>query len=541
MADKIAFIICEHYAKEAQNALAAEGIENAVTAVFPARCGRPPLTIEELTAIIAPLGVVKHVEVFGASCLSGLADITINGYSIHLHKLEQCFNLIADQTLIDNCLKNGAYLTTPGWLAIWPDNIKKMGLDQETAREMFAETTTSIVLLDTGLDEKSTEHLQAFAAYVDRPYKIFYTGISVLRLLLARTILTWQMDVQKKKSVAEIKNLQKQSAMHAMAIDLLSNLARIVDEEHAIEAMMDVYTMLFAPQRVCYLSYHDGLPDKLLIKPPISDAHEIETIKNNLEGFYQESSYTESGKGFILRIVRRGEVRGVIAVEEIALPEYIDQYLNLALGIVNICELPVENARKYQKLIVTEEMLRKANEDLFKLATTDSLTGIANRRAYDEYIEIEWKRMLRDHSSLSLIMCDIDFFKNYNDLHGHKGGDICLHTVAQIIRQVTSRPGDFAARYGGEEFVVVLPNTSIEGTLHIAEEIRKAVVQYGIPHKASEIAPFVTLSLGVAEIKSQNVNDMSHADLFRTADAALYEAKQQGRNRVIYKKNVVQL
>jgi hypothetical protein len=175
----------------------------------------------------------------------------------------------------------------------------------------------------------------------------------------------------------------------AMALDLLADLARIVDESKAVEAMLDVYTMLFAPQRLCFLSFQDGLPDRLWIRPPLFDNYEMETIKKKLAGFHQESGYTESGKGFLLRIVRRGEVRGVIAVEGIAFPEYLHQYLNLALGIVNICELPIENARKYQKIIQTEEMLRKANDDLFQLATTDALTGTANRRAYDEYIEAD--------------------------------------------------------------------------------------------------------------------------------------------------------
>ncbi len=539
MPGKIAFVLCENFAKEAHSALAAEGLEHVVVATFPARCGRPPLTSDELATILAPKGDVEHVDVFGSCCLSGFADISACGCALQMHRLDSCFEFIADPALINQYLKRGAYLTTPGWLSGWPDSVKKLGLNQETAREMFAETTTGIVLLNSGVDEQSTTRLQLFADFVDRPFEILYTGLSVLRLLFARSALTWQLAVLKKKSIAEISVHQKQSATHAMAIDLLANLARIVDEEQAIEAMLDVYFMLFAPQRVCYLSFQDGLPDNLFTRPPQTDAHETETIKNILLGFHQDSGYTESGRGFFLRIILRGEVRGVIAVEEIAFPEYLDQYLNLALGIVNICELPIENARKYQKLIQAEEMLRKANDDLFHLATTDSLTGIANRRAYDEYIEIEWKRMLRNHSSLSLIICDIDFFKHYNDLYGHKQGDLCLHTVAQIIRKQAVRPGDFVGRYGGEEFVAVLPDTTIESAFHIAEKIRMAVAHYGIPHMRS-VAPHVTLSLGVSQAMLPKAKDLSPAMLFNMADAAMYEAKQQGRNRTVIQKRYPQ-
>jgi diguanylate cyclase (GGDEF)-like protein len=534
MAGRIAFALCKHYLREAQAAIESEKLANAIVVTFPARCGHPPLSREELTAVIGDLSDVEEVEVIGASCLKDLCDLTSHSYNIHIFKLDQCFNLAAGPAIINRCLERGAYLTTPGWLANWPANIEHLGLNQEMAREMFSETTKVIALLDTGVDEQSAANLRAFSEYVDRPIETICTGNSVLCLIFAKAHLTWQMEVQQKKSIAEIQGIQKQAATYAMAIDLLSNLARIVNETEAVEAMLDVYMFLFAPQRLCYLSFQEGMKDKFWIRPDVKlgDAEE-KTIKNTLAGFHQESSYTESGKGFILRIAPHGEVRGVITVEEIAFPEYIDHYLNLALSIVNICELPIENARKYEKLVETEEMLRKANEDLLQLSTTDALTGIANRRAYDEYIEIEWKRMLRNKMPLSLIICDVDFFKRYNDHYGHKRGDYCLHTVAQIVCKTVLRPEDFIARYSGEEFIVVLPSTSGEGALHIAEKIRIAVVQYGITHEYSEVAPYVTLSLGIAHVQPPLTKGVTSASLFRAADTALYHAKNQGRNRTV--------
>jgi len=426
MTGRIAFVLCEHYLREAQAALAAEKLDHAIVVTFPARCGRPPLSGEELAALVDPLGGIQQIEIAGACCLTGLAGFTSNRYDIHIHKLEQCFQLVADPALINRCLKKGAYLTTPGWLANWPANMERLGLDQETARQMFGETTTGITLLDTGIDEQSGANLQAFAGYVDRPFEILFTGIAFLRLLFARAYLAWQMENQRKKSVADINDIQKQAATHAMAIDLLSNLARIVSEAEAVEGMLDVYSFLFAPQRLCYLSFQEGLPDRLWIRPEgMLDDPVKENIKKKLAAVSENSGYTESGRGFILRVVRRGEVRGVIAVEDIAFPDYLDQYLNLALSVVDLCELPIENARKYETLLHTEEMLRNANENLYQLSTTDALTGIANRRAYDEYVEIEWKKMLRNNTPLALIICDIDFFKKYNDRYGHNGGDIC--------------------------------------------------------------------------------------------------------------------
>ncbi len=536
MPDKIAFIFCENFVRDAQNALAVEGLEDAVVATFPARCGRPPLTADELTAILESMDDVAHVEVFGSCCLSSLTDFNTNNRSILIHRHSFCFELIADTALIEQYLARGAYLTTPGWLNRWPAAIERSGFDKETAREMYAETTSGIVLFDTGTNKQSAEHLELFADFVDKPFEILCIGLSVLRMRLAKSTLAWQLADQKKKYTSELRDIRKQSSTHAMAIDLLSNLTRIVDEAQAIEAMLDVYSMLFAPQRLYYLDFQKGKPNKLWTRPTLANMHKKEAITTYLAGFSQDVGYTESGNGFLLRIVQRGVFKGVIAIEEIALPEYLDQYLNLALSIANICELPIENARKYQKLIQTEEMLKKANADLRHLSTNDSLTGIANRRAYDNYIEKEWKRMLRNNTSLSLIVCDIDFFKLYNDLYGHKQGDICLHAVAQIIHNLTMRPGDFVGRYGGEEFVVVLPDTTLHGAIHVAENIRLEIAQCRIPHEHSVVAPYVTLSFGVSQTMMPKAKNMSPAKLFTTADSALYEAKQQGRNRVITQK-----
>jgi len=536
MSGKIAFALCEHYLQEARATLALEKLDDAVLLTFPAHCGRPPLTQDTLTAMVGEAGDIERLEIFGASCLMNLTGGSVNGVEIQIHRMEQCFCLAADPGIVYGFLKKGAYLTTPGWLARWPVHLEKMGFHQAQAREMFAETTSGIVLLDTGVDKESAVRLTAFAEYVDRPFEILCTGLTALRLPFVRSYFSWQVEKQKKKFSAQIRDLRQQAATHAMSIDLISKLARIVTESEAVESMLDVYELLFAPQRLSYLSYEDGSPGKLWTRPELPpDDPEREAIQKALAAFSDESGPTRSGRGFILRIVRRGEVRGVIAVEDIAFSEYIHQYWNMALSIVDICELPIENARKYEKLVQTEEMLRKANEDLYQLSTTDALTGIANRRAYDGYVEMEWKRMLRNKTPLSLIICDIDFFKKYNDHYGHKSGDVCLHTVAQIIRQLALRPGDFVARYGGEEFVVVLPDTPAEGALHIAEKIRMSVAQYNIPHEDSEIAPCVTLSLGVVEVQPPQSAQMTSALMFRVADAALYVAKNQGRNRSVVK------
>jgi len=532
MASRVGILLCEHYRSEAEAALAMGGFEDAIVAAFPARCNRPPLLPDELEATISLLGDCDQVDIFGADCcLVKIKDSPHLLPHCRLHQLPQCFSMIADQDIIDRSILDSAYLVTPGWLANWAACIERMGLNLETAQTMFRETTSRVTLLDTGTDSMSGQHLKEFADFIDRPYQVLPVGLLYLRLQLTQIILTWRMEKEKQESAEAARGIRKQSADYAMAVDLLGQLARTTEEKEAVDAILDVFTVLFAAGRIAFLSFIDGNPDKLYLRPERIDSPEAEKIRIHLANLQEDSAWTESGSGFLLRIVYRGETQGAISIEEIAFPEHRNHYLNLALNIVNVCALPIDNARKYQKLKHTEKQLLEANDALLRLATTDALTGIANRRAFDEYLEREWKRMRRGGTPVSLIMCDIDYFKNYNDLYGHQAGDSCLRDVAQTIRNCLARPGDFVARYGGEEFVIILPGTPLDGAIYIADQIRSSIRKLNITHAGSENDQFVTLSLGLAQgTQSQLIKAY---DLIQAADTALYKAKKEGRNRIV--------
>jgi diguanylate cyclase (GGDEF)-like protein/PAS domain S-box-containing protein len=179
----------------------------------------------------------------------------------------------------------------------------------------------------------------------------------------------------------------------------------------------------------------------------------------------------------------------------------------------------------------TEKELKEANKKLKMLSVMDGLTQIPNRRRFDEYLEIEWKRHYRNKKNISVILCDIDFFKPYNDTYGHQAGDDCLKKVAQAIDKSVHRPGDLAARYGGEEFVLVLPSTDMEGAMAVAEDVRTAIMNLKIVHEKSTVHEHITLSLGVSTMIPDK--DNSHTALVAKADKALYEAKETGRNQSI--------
>lgn len=176
-----------------------------------------------------------------------------------------------------------------------------------------------------------------------------------------------------------------------------------------------------------------------------------------------------------------------------------------------------------------QKQLERSNAELQRLSSLDGLTGIANRRQFDETLKREWQRAQRESTPLSLILIDIDYFKLYNDTYGHQRGDECLQRVAVALAKTLSRPTDLVARYGGEEFVAVLPGTSAGGAEKIAERFRRVVQELDIRHGASEAGQAVTISAGVATLVP--TPDANLENLIECADRALYLAKERGRNQ----------
>ena len=212
---------------------------------------------------------------------------------------------------------------------------------------------------------------------------------------------------------------------------------------------------------------------------------------------------------------------------------FLWNYNRLLKGI----ELRFEKDNLMDDLNQTKEHLERSNENLkrqqYQLkneSLTDELTGVANRRHFNNHIETEWRRAQRHQTSITCCMIDIDYFKKYNDLYGHQMGDDCLKTVAQNIRSFMRRPTDMTARYGGEEFVVLLPETSREAAEQLANKIREGIASLKIPHEDS-LLKIVTVSIGIAYIIPQRYSDPD--TVLKLADEALYEAKGQGRNRVV--------
>ncbi|MCK4534931.1 MAG: diguanylate cyclase [Syntrophobacterales bacterium] len=219
------------------------------------------------------------------------------------------------------------------------------------------------------------------------------------------------------------------------------------------------------------------------------------------------------------------------AVDYVTKPVKKIEFLTRIRSVLKLKHETDKRKARERELLEMTEKLDRANQRLEYLSYMDELTDIANRRYFEESFKQEWNRARRYSRRMSLIMMDIDLFKNYNDTYGHKEGDVCLRKVAMALKHTLKRPGDFVARYGGEEFVAVLPDTDLTGAAVIAESMRSNVRSLGIKHNGNPAVGKVTISLGVASTVPGSDKRTSET-LVIEADRAMYRAKAGGRNRV---------
>ncbi|MHC5726848.1 MAG: GGDEF domain-containing protein, partial [Nostoc sp.] len=227
----------------------------------------------------------------------------------------------------------------------------------------------------------------------------------------------------------------------------------------------------------------------------------------------------------IVPILHQERLWGLLIAHQCLHPRQWQQSeVNLFKQLAGQAAIAIQQSELYQQL-------QQVNQELQRLASSDGLTQVANRRCFDDTFNAEWQRLAQEQGSLSLILCDVDYFKLYNDTHGHLAGDDALRQVAKAISQTVKHPVDLVARYGGEEFAVILPNTDIQGAIAVARNIQTNVSALQMPHPHSQVSEFITLSFGVSTITPHS--QLSPATLIAAADQGLYQAKAQGRNCVV--------
>jgi diguanylate cyclase (GGDEF)-like protein len=653
MTGKLCILCCRNYYPELRAAVAAERWPDVTVAAFPANCGHPPITWEELRPLVEDN--CAEVAILGRACLGGLGSPPADWPPVRELPQEECFDLVAGATLVAEAIARDAYLITPGWLEDWRGKLDKMGFRGDDAAGFFHDFARELVLLDTGVVADAPRMLAELATAVGLPATRVAVGIDYVRQLLARLVAEWHLRQAQQEARERERDHGREMADHKAAMDFLGRLPVLKDEQETIAAIEEMFHMLFAPQELHYVRFEAGV------------AHHDPALPAELavqvQALHGDWAWTDSQTGFLLRIARAGEALGVVAVDRFAFPEYRSHYLNLALSVAGVAGLAIDNARTYQRIKEGEVALRKSERSLkmaqamahlghweldvstgdirwsdetyrilgyqpenhapsydtfcqaihpedrarvashiaaardgasfdieFRIilpdqrvraihgmgelmllgaqaqpqiigtlvdvtapeeaellgviqditdhkelqrkleqeAHTDALTGCANRRYFLELAEHEVARARRYSKQISVLMLDLDHFKDINDRHGHPVGDLVLQRLVQIGR-ATLRAEDTLGRLGGEEFAILLPETGSQKALEVAERLCRAVAATEVPVPGKPALRF-TASIGVATLAP---DDFSIGAVLGRADLALYEAKSAGRNRVV--------
>jgi two-component system, cell cycle response regulator len=378
--------------------------------------------------------------------------------------------------------------------------------------------------------------------YISKPFHMEEVLLRIARQLtihLQRRQLTEQAQrLQKQEAV-----LRQQTQRERLMFSILQRIRQSLQMDDVLNNSVSEVRQLLNTDRVVICRFCPDGSDEIVVESVSSEAYSLEVqlaehLQTERERQDQLSEQlgqpVERGMSYldlltrlqvhanlVIPLFQQESLWGLLIAHHCRdLREWEEWEITLLQQLSTHLAIAIQQAELYQQV-------QSANQELVRLAYLDGLTQVANRRYFDKCLEKEWLRLRREQTPLSLILCDIDYFKPYNDHFGHPAGDACLQQVAQIIAANVRRPADLVARYGGEEFAILLPNTDAHGAMFIGERIRKAIVSAQLPHVPG-VRPRVTASFGVASVVPPQTGGPD--GLIVAADQALYQAKHEGRN-----------
>ncbi|MES9829434.1 MAG: ATP-binding protein [Candidatus Thiodiazotropha sp.] len=290
----------------------------------------------------------ESIRVFGRSCIKTLSARPPSACESEVIRLEQCFHLIAARDLVDEAIRSGAYLVSPGWLQNWRTHLEAMGFAEEQVSGFFQEIAREIVLLDTGINPQAETQLAELQSVTGLAVRRISVGLDQVRLLLQKQVLSWRLQLAQSKLALADQKANAERADNLLAMDMLARLARARDENEAIDGIKELFQILFAPGAIHYL--------KIINKSALPIGEMPDTVEKALLDLEENYAWTREQRGFLLGIPSGSQLVGKILVDNLAFPKYAKGYLNLALVISHVCGLVIENTRNRNKLLEVEKM-----------------------------------------------------------------------------------------------------------------------------------------------------------------------------------------
>lgn len=507
-------MVCGHLENETTAAVQRAAFSDVSVVTFPGCCFPPYASWDPL------LQAVRDVEwhcgqvcILGGHCVSRLDAVPEEAENCRLLRMESCSEALVGPSLLEGLLREGDRVLTPGELFFFRQQEIVHPLDDGALRRQFGESTTRLLLVDTAIDSRVPQYLGTLADRLGVPYTIVTVGLDFYCLFLEKLVLEWRLQKERSDSRAALSDAIRRSTDHATALDLISNLTQMMTETEAIDHILDLFTILFAPSRLVYLPLVNGQPGHIRSNP--ESVRTDEGMIRRLAGFREDYAWIEGRKGFLLRISRQDETLGVLETEGIAFPKHRDHYLSLSLVVARVCGLAIANARAYERRREAEEIIRHQ-------AFHDTLTGLPNRTLFHTRLTQALDDAQRNRENLAVLFLDLDDFKQINDTLGHDKGDDLLSSVAERLKGVV-RSHDTVARLGGDEFLVLLPG--IASPNDAAKVAKRALDTVGAPFVLDGENAQVTSSIGIAIYPQDG---QKAETLIKNADAAMYDAKQAG-------------
>jgi signal transduction histidine kinase len=369
MAASLHLLVCQYYIRETEVILSGEGFEGVTVSAYPDLCVHPKADCTRLVeSLFADSGGGDRTVILIGACylLSKQIALLKEDRNHRICHENLCFYMLIGQSLVDHYLHSGSHLVTAGWLSHWREHINLWQFDQETARAFFAEGARRLTLLDTGVDPEASHKLEECANYLNLPYESVPVGLDHFRLVLARLVLDWRIEVAQRQTQVVFDQTNQKLADYVLVMDLFVKLSKIMAEDDAIRAILDFCAMLFGANYVAYVPADGEHGDLIFSIPPYpEDRQRIEIWTRLLK---DDEAYAETPSGFCVRVRYQNETLGMLIADSISLPQRKQDYLNLALNIVNLCGLVITNAKSISRRQRAEDELARSNADLEQFA-----------------------------------------------------------------------------------------------------------------------------------------------------------------------------
>ncbi len=359
MNKKLYFSICTNFILELKEILNELNNPDIEALLFSPLCNTGNITSAEFDKLKIRIRKEDVLIVLG-SCIRYTESKETPTNNIILNHDDSCFSLFINNELIQDYLIHGNYIITPGWLINWKAQIKAWGFDQTTAQDFFEESVKQFLLLDTGVIENIENYLIAFSGFINKPYQIIKTGLSYFKMRIQSEITQWIMNNAINDQNIIYQTQLKKNADITMAMDLLSTMAGIFEEEEAIEEILNLFVLLFSPESVIYLKYQDNESVQVYSQPIVRLCEEE---LNNLELIKEEFVLEKENNGFSIKIGDQ-KLLGILSVREVNFPNYLELYLNLSLNIIKVFQLVIKNCRSHQIVVDQQEEIIKSEEKL---------------------------------------------------------------------------------------------------------------------------------------------------------------------------------